>query len=266
MYKVPWVFARNCGISSLVFEAIRSGNIELQIRLSCEFRSAVLKAKRIWTITENEASIIDKITNRTSLMIETAPPAGIKGYVRSYDGTRPLRICWSGMHEARKALPLLLQAIALLPTRERIAVDILGEGPESPRWQSLARKLSLSNITWHGLLPYQKAQQEMGKADILVHTSFREGTPHVVLEAISLGMPVICHDACGMAAAVNATCGIKVPLINPDRSIRGFQDAIDLLLRNPELVEQLSRGALLRAAELSWDAKVRDMSEAYIQE
>ena len=86
-----------------------------------------------------------------------------------------------------------------------------------------------------------------------------------VLEALGWGMPVICHDICGMSAAVNETCGIKIPLVNPQQSIRGFRDAIERLLDNPGLIERLSKGALLRAAELSWDAKVREIAEAYLQ-
>jgi glycosyltransferase involved in cell wall biosynthesis len=66
-----------------------------------------------------------------------------------------------------------------------------------------------------------------------------------------------------MAVAVDDTCGIKIPLVDPERSIRGFRDALERFLLHPELVEQLSRGALRRAAEMSWDAKVREIAEAY---
>ena len=103
----------------------------------------------------------------------------------------------------------------------------------------------------------------MGECDVLIHTSFREAASMVILEALGWGMPVICHDVCGMAVAVNDTCGIKVPLVNPARSIAGFRDAMEDLLINPGRVEALSRGALERAAQLSWDAKVSEIAEAY---
>lgn len=85
----------------------------------------------------------------------------------------------------------------------------------------------------------------------------------VVLEALGWGLPVICHDACGMAVAVDETCGIKVPLVHPDLSIEGFHKAIATLLDRPELVSRLSEGALRRAGELSWKEKAEAMSEAY---
>lgn len=265
MYKVPVAFARWSGKKSFLFETVRSVNIERQIRTS-RFRGAALKAKKIWTITEDEFRVVNHIaTDRAVPMIETAPPVGIVGRAHRYDGTRPLRLCWSGQHEARKALPLLLHALAGLPEAEKLTLDVLGGGPETRNWQHLARKLGLKDIRWFGRLPHQEALQTMGQADVFVLTSIREGTPHVVLESMAWGLPVICHDACGMAVAVDDTCGIKVPLVTPERSIQGFRDAFDRILRDPGLIERLSEGALRRASFLSWDAKVKEIAEAYAE-
>ncbi len=85
----------------------------------------------------------------------------------------------------------------------------------------------------------------------------------VVLEALGWGLPVICHDACGMAVAVDTDCGIKVQFESPARSIEGFRDAIERIFRKPGEVERLSKGALQRAAKLSWDAKAFEMAETY---
>jgi Glycosyltransferase len=84
-----------------------------------------------------------------------------------------------------------------------------------------------------------------------------------VLEALSLGLPVICHDACGMGIAVTKKCGIKIPLCDPQTSIEGFSQAIRRIFDDKALVESLSRGALERAAELSWDKKVEEIVAGY---
>jgi len=266
MYKVPGAFTRLGGISSILFETVRSCNIEWRVRTSRHFRDAVHKAKRIWTVTDDERRTINGMGEDKAVpMIDTSPPLGILGRVRRYDGIKPLKLCWSGSHDARKALPLLLQALSQMPDRNMVFLDVLGEGRETERWKDMALKLELRCITWHGRLPYHEALQTMGQANVFIHSSFREAASMVVLEAMGWGMPVICHDACGMAVAVDDTCGIKVPFVNPERSIRGFRDAIDRFLHNPELVEQLSKGALLRASALSWDAKVKEIAEAYSQ-
>lgn len=265
MYKVPKAFACLGGFKARLFEQVRSANINKEIRTT-RFKGLVQAAARIWTITEDEHLVIDDLAaGKATPMIDTAPPAGTSGHVRVFDGRRELRLCWSGQHETRKALPLLLEALAQLPEAGRVHLSVLGEGPESHKWKSFADRLSLQNITWLGRLSYQQALQAMGQGDVFVHSSFREAASMVVLEALGSGMPVICHDACGMAVAVNASCGIKVPFENPARSIVGFRDAILSLLQKPDLVRQFSEGALYRAAELSWDAKVKEISEAYMQ-
>jgi len=264
MYRVPWAFARSGGAGSLLFETVRSCNIAWRTRVSRQLKSAARAAQRVWTITGDEARVINALAlGRAFPMIDTSPLPQSGALVRRYDGRRPLKLCWSGRHEARKALPLLLEAVASLPGKDRLELHILGEGPETQRWQALAGKLSLSNIIWHGQIPYHEAPGIMAAADVLVHSSFREAASMVILEALGWGMPVICHDACGMALAVDASCGIKIPFANPDSSVRGFREALGELLRNPEKVEQLSEGALRRATLLSWDAKVREMAQAY---
>lgn len=264
MYKVPTAFARYGRKSSFLFELARSANIVYQVWRSRSLRSAVRKAERVWTITDEERKVINSLAPRKGvLMLEAAAPAGIRGFVRQYDGKRPLKLCWSGNHEPRKALPLLLHALAKLPDRRTVTLDILGEGSETPMWKHLAERLGLQGVNWHGALPYAEALAHMGPADVFVHTSYREAASLVVLEALGWGLPVVCHDACGMAIAVDETCGKKVPFVDPTASVNGFRDAILQFLRNPPLVEELSRGALRRASKLSWDAKVHDIAESY---
>lgn len=267
MYKVPLVFALTGGVKSLLFEMVRSINIELRT-LTCSFRRIVKKSKKIWAITPEELRIINHIDpNKSVQMTESAAPSEIVGFVRQYDGNRPLIITWSGTHEPRKALPLLLNALSLLSDNDKkqVLLNVLGEGSETQRWKAIASNLLLDNIKWHGRLPYFDALHVMKNSDIFVHTSFREATSHVILEALAWGIPIVCHDACGMAIAVDDTCGIKVPLIDPQYSINGFCEGIKKLLYNPALITTLSEGALRRSTELSWDAKVKTIAEAYLQ-
>lgn len=142
-------------------------------------------------------------------------------------------------------------------------LDILGDGPERRNWQMLAAKLQLAQVNWLGHLPYPEALKAMDRAHVFIHTSYREAASMVILEALGWGLPVICHDACGMAVAVDASCGLKIALESPEKSIEGFRKAIVRLIEQHDLVEKLSVGALRRASLLSWDAKALEIAEAY---
>jgi glycosyltransferase involved in cell wall biosynthesis len=103
----------------------------------------------------------------------------------------------------------------------------------------------------------------MADADAFVSTSVLEETSLVVLESLSLGLPVVCHDACGMGVAVNERCGIKVPMHTPNESVAGFADAIKRLAAGGDAFRQLSAGAIARARELAWDDKAAAIAATY---
>jgi glycosyltransferase involved in cell wall biosynthesis len=238
---------------------------EFQKRIAKRSKNAARAASKLWAVTDADREMIGKLWGiKVEQMIETGTMAREACCPRTWCGDSPLRIVWSGIHTSRKALPILLHAICGPEVRSRLHVDILGIGHETRVWKILANKLGISGcLTWHGQLPHQNALEIMKSAHILALPSLKEGTPHVVLEALSLGLPVICHDACGMGIAVTDACGIKIPLHDPETSINGFKDAIRDLFEHPEKVEELSRGALKRAEELSWDKKVDAIARAY---
>jgi glycosyltransferase involved in cell wall biosynthesis len=144
-------------------------------------------------------------------------------------------------------------------------LTVVGDGPETAHWKSLAQSLGLTAIHWTGHVSQELALREMSGADLLAFTSVMEGTPHVVLEALSLGVPIVCHDACGMGIAVNNDCGIRIPLQDSAASIAGFAGAITRLAASPAELTRLSQGALRRADDLSWDSKVDQMLQVYDQ-
>ena len=198
-----------------------------------------------------------------------------------------MRIMWSGVHEHRKALEVILWTLALrggdmnlswsaqhtrgksLPTLlaalpEEAVLDVLGEGRETARWKRLAKNLGIVNrINWHGWLPKDKAQDVVSKADVFVITSLRDLTSTVLLEALAARKPVICLDHCGFSDVVDETCGIKIPVGKPEDVIRSFAEALHRL-QDASLRKQLSDGAGKRAAEYAWTKKQAVINRLYL--
>ena len=232
-------------------------------------RIAAQKAKKTWAVTADDEATITRIWGaKCERMIETAATHMDDAKARAWDGTTPLRIVWSGTHTYGKALPILIKAIAKLKKgsvgRSDIRVDVLGKGEETEKWKRMAERLGVGDaFAWMGHVPRQRALEIMNDAHLLAFTSVKEGTPHVVLEALSLGLPVICHDACGMGIVVTDKCGFKVPLKNPETSINGFVEAISCILESPGIVAEKSIAALERAKQLTWKEKAEEISRAY---
>lgn len=269
----PLAYWRFLGVAGALKVAARIVMNGIQKRIAVRARIAAARACRIWAVTDVDQETITRIWGKScSRMIETGTSYRRERFVRCLNSEEPLRIVWSGNLTPGKALPILLHSIARLcrsGSRElfrQIRVEILGDGPKAKEWKRLAVKLGVEgSLVWHGKISHVDAIRVMNQAHVVAFTSLKEGTPHVVLEALSLGLPVICHDAFGMGVAVTNKCGIKVPLKNPQTSVNGFGMALRLLVEEPERILKMSHQALIRADELSWDRKVEEMSSAYEQ-
>ena len=165
----------------------------------------------------------------------------------------PLKLLWSGELQTRKALPILLKALTLLPEDVAWQLDVLGDGPMSERWAEMARRLGLSGkVRFLGRLPFADATRYMHSADLFCFSSLRDTSGNVVLEALAAGVPVVCFDHQGASDMVDKSAGVKLPLLSPRHAYRDWAGAIEHLARDPQRLLQLSYGATAQAREFLW--------------
>lgn len=135
--------------------------------------------------------------------------------------------------------------IAILLHFPEVRLVIVGEGPLRKTLQDLASSLGVDDrVLFMGGLSKSQVFASLKLADIFVLNSSYEGLPHVILEAMAVGTPVIATDAGGTKEVVNnEKTGLLIPVA--DSQALGF--AINRLLSNPELVQNL----VLNAKEYS---------------
>lgn len=99
-----------------------------------------------------------------------------------------------------KGYDLLLPAIdRLRASHPAIHLTIIGEGPERPRLEALARRLDLGrHVTFAGFSP--EPLPVVRAADLFVLTSRYEAFPNAALEALACGTPVVLTDCPGANA------------------------------------------------------------------
>lgn len=265
--NLPWPFFRMLSWRDRLAYGLRNLANEMQKRLSGRPRQAARAAAHIWAIGEdNRRMFADLFGVPAECLCEAGgKPEPHSASVKTYDAkTEPLRLVFAGLHIGRKGVPIILHAIARLGNDFPVTLTCLGDGPERLKWQNLSRRLGIAEkVIWAGKLPHAEALAEMAKAHVFAFPSMQEASSTVTLEALSLGLPVVCHDACGMSFIVNGDCGFKVPLHSPETSSEGFATALRHLHRHPEDVTRLSKGALRRSEELSWDYAAQQIAEGY---
>lgn len=178
---------------------------------------------------------------------------------------KELHVMWVGKFDFRKQLPLALKAIAIA-NNPNIVLDIYGGGSDE-QIASAKRVADLLGITekvvWHGNQPNDVVMNAMHKAQVFFFTSVSEDTSTVVLEAVSNRLPILCFDACGMAAVIDDKVGRKVALSNPAQSGVDFAKQLNDLEHDRNLLKQLSENCKQRQNELSWEEKAKTMVEWY---
>lgn len=178
--------------------------------------------------------------------------------------TAPLRLLWSGELHTRKALPVLLRALAQLPQNISWTLDVLGSGPMEAGWQAQAKRLGLSARTrFLGRQSFADAVAAMNGADLFCFTSLRDTSGNVVLEALAAGVPVLCFDHQGAGDMVDRSCGVKFGVGRPAQAYRDWSRAVAELVADPQRLLALSHGATRRAEQFLWSENHKRINGYY---
>jgi len=270
LVKIPSTYYENLNLKEILFELIRRGSNFFQSNFSYRIKKASKKAKLIFAVSPDDYSFFLKHSKALVLPLLDVGSydhlIGKKAMVgRSTEYASKLKLIWIGRLVHTKALELLLFAMDFDKNLQKnTEITIIGDGPLYNRCRNIEKKLEIKNIKWMGSVSHERVLEVISMYDALIHTSIKEATSAVILEALSCGVPVICHDAFGMGVAIDKRCGIKVQMETPEKSIKGFSEAIRLIDEDRDLLKNLSQGALIRAAELSWDSMAKQIADEYI--
>ncbi len=123
---------------------------------------------------------------------------------------------------------LLLQAVSQIKTK--INVNVVGSGPKHLELEGYIKNNNLINVKMLGELSREKTLEVLRKCDIFVLLSKWEGMPLTILEAMSVGLPVIASNVGGVSEAVGVNNGILI-----DNTVDDLKEALQRLLNDLDL-------------------------------
>jgi glycosyltransferase involved in cell wall biosynthesis len=110
------------------------------------------------------------------------------------DNSNHFKLIHVGSFSEQKRHDRLLRVIELLNSKNiNFQIDLLGDGPTRKRIMNMAHKLNLDDV-----IQFRGYQNNpfgwIANADLLLLTSDYEGMPMVLIEALTLGTPIVATD------------------------------------------------------------------------
>ena len=159
-----------------------------------------------------------------------------------------------------KGAEVLIRAAARVPT---VRLNIVGEGPERNRLESLAKQIAPNRISFLGFHSESALENIRNTAKaVCVPTLMYENASLSVLESMSAGVPVIASDIGGLPELIQD--GISGFLAKPD-SIESWIEAFNQMESfTPEQRTDLGQAARKHAEQNhSWQKHLDDLEKIY---
>lgn len=265
----PLAYLRGAGWKLKVFNRVKNIISILQLKHSSRVDKALRHSKILISSIPDSYRMIKKYKGLESIIV---PETGC--YERDEEkrhvgkNTDPkMKLLWVGKFDFRKQLGL---AIKVMDQVKNLNVELIvcGSGSETQvrYYKKLSYDLGVSNlINWRGNIDNTIVLQEMRNADLFFFTSVSDDTSTVVMEALANELPVLCFDACGFGYVISDDIGVKIPLSNPEQSVKDFSEKIGYLYKHREVLTRLSLKCRERKQTLSWENKANMMVNMYKQ-
>lgn len=227
--------------------------------------------------SRTEAALPKGLNPRVLLLVENGVDLGLW---RSSDAAhKSTRACdatvtfvFLGRLVGWKAVELLILAFNLSKNYAPMRLLVIGDGDERSRLEDIARFNGLlagteaiaGTVQFRGWMAQSDCAKALESADCLVLPSLLECGGSVVLEAMSMGKPVIATGWGGPADYLDPQCGVLIAPVDRESMIKGFAEAMVRLALSPAERERLGANGRDKVhREFDWDVKVDRMTQIY---
>jgi len=144
-------------------------------RLETDLLARGVSSSRLHVVRNSWTAPSDPLTRTEACRELGVPPEGE-------------RVGWVGRLNAEKGPDVFVRAAAQVQA-PGATFSIIGAGALEPDCRSLAESLELGGVTWHGAIA--RASRFLRAFDCLVLSSWTEGTPMILLEAMAAEVPTL---------------------------------------------------------------------------
>lgn len=194
----------------------------------------------------NKANEVPKIKNRKPSFAKQGT-----GEDEAKKSRRPSKVVLGvGSFLRQKGFETLIRAFAKVRENKRVKLIILGEGEERKKLESLVKDLKLEeDVDMPGFMENPYAY--MAKADIYVLSSWWEGLPNTLIEAMACGTPVVSTDCPSGPREIleDGKYGKLVPVGDVEAMVKAIEETLEDPPDSKKLRERVKAFSLEKAAD-----------------
>lgn len=169
-----------------------------------------------------------------------------------------------GKFQKCKEIDILLDSYNNVDATLRSNLTLIGDFPTDNLKMENQNKIEFlklqDEVVLTGFLDETAVVQNLVDLNVFVSTSSSEGFPNALLEAASLGVPIV---VAGFEGVEDYCENGKNVLIVPVGDVKATADAISSILMNKELAQHLSKGAIDLAKSLTPDIEKKQWVQLY---
>jgi glycosyltransferase involved in cell wall biosynthesis len=235
-----------------IFLPIDMSRGALKKRIYCAFADFVNLYKNVIHLASSpgEAADIQRWHRRPQRIIEM--PHFVDRRLAAYSppprAKRPqsLKIAFAGRITLQKNFLFAIEVVRALVVASTL--DVFGE-TDPDYWPACEAALQegtgLCNVTFHGQVPQQQLLNALPDYDVLLHPTSGENFGYSIIEALSLGVPVLLSDKCPWLDVETYNAGWVIPVSNR----AAFVDRLTAIFHMADEWQALRAGALKYAGE-----------------
>ena len=220
---------------------------------------AAYRAKVILARTPNTARAIPNCFRaKVQTILETAMEDSVFEHKCVYQlNDDVVRMITTGRLLPNKNIVTAVKSLEYIPKDYRVRLTIIGSGYQRREIEETAKRIGRSqDVVIIDELPREEVLAVVERSDIFLFPSLREGGSWSLMEAMAIGLPVICLDWAGMAIITDDNCAIRIPVSNPEQMPKDMAAAIITLIKNPGLREAMGKAGRNRIKEVyNWKTK-----------
>ena len=182
----------------------------------------------------------------------------------------PIRLIFVGRVVAAKGLDVLLETVRQLLLDDldapslQVSLDILGDGHERARFESLSEQMGLAQaVRFHGWVSHDRVHEFLARSHLLLLPSQTEGWPKVLSEAMAHGVVPITSQVSDIPRTL-AEIGSGVAL--PPDDVAGCVRVIRAILQDRSTWRRMVQAGLDAAPRFTYErylTRLDDMFEAF---